>query len=351
MNVAVQAISNFHFVLGQVYCSLSRSSAEPCPEGHCSTSFVPLSMHRCKNWAVTAKGSNRFVWNFETSEKENVYGMFAAHGTLPVAKSETSLEVHDVRNGWDWAKVPGARTIAIRTPNIDDLIIGKGRFINPRKLARGLTFKGTMGLENGLFGTDFHQPNYRLKSWRSRIQLDCKRSVFFFENLLVCLGSVIVAQQTKRKLVQTTFFQDRFRRSSSHRVAETSSTPLPVTTPSSSGKNYTTLTDTKGNFYYIPNPSKLILKVHVKNQNSKKDDRSTTTSGHYGKAWFDHERTPVLNTKDSHYEYTILKPTNTYHQPLRNLATVQETPGDKIYEVLKKDDTAHIVRFLKSPKS
>lgn len=142
-----------------------------------------------------------------------------------------------------------------------------------------------MGLENDLFGMNFHQPNYRMKSWRSRIQLDYKKSILFFKNLPVYLGSVIVAKRTKRKLVQTTLFQDRPRRSSSHikvnGIAQTYSNPLPATIPSSAGKNYTTLTDTKGNFYHIPNPSKLILKVRVKNQNSKKDDGSTTTFGHY----------------------------------------------------------------------
>ena len=195
--------------------------------------------------------------------------MFASHGALLVANNETSLEVHDAENGWDWAKIPGATTIAIGTPNIDELILRKGRFYNPSHLAGGLTFKGTMGLENGLFGMDFHQPSYtsNASDWRSRIQLDFKKSVFFFENLLVCLGSDIVAQQTNRKLVQTTLFQDKLGSSTSYikvnGVEKNSSTPFSAMTPSSAGKNYTTLTDTKGNFYYIPNPSKLLLQVHV----------------------------------------------------------------------------------------
>lgn len=55
--------------------------------------FVPLSVYRRKNWAVTAKEFNRFLRDFETSKKENVCGMFASHGALLVAKRETSLEV------------------------------------------------------------------------------------------------------------------------------------------------------------------------------------------------------------------------------------------------------------------
>ena len=58
-----------------------------------------------------------------------------------------------------------------------------------------------------------------------------------------------------------------------------------------------------------------------------------------------------MNTNVSQYEYAVLIPTDTYHQPLTNLTTAQETSGDKVYEVLKTDSTAHVVRFLKSPKS
>ena len=77
----------------------------------------------------------RFLWDFESSKDENVFGMFSSHGALLVANSEKSLEVHDVENGWDWAKVPGATTIAIGTPDVDELKLKKARFYNPRPLA------------------------------------------------------------------------------------------------------------------------------------------------------------------------------------------------------------------------
>jgi len=77
--------------------------------------------------------------------------MFASHGALLIGNSEKALEVHDVENGWDWAKVPGATTIAIGTPTVDDLNIEKARFYNPRQLAGGVTFKGTSTLKNGIF--------------------------------------------------------------------------------------------------------------------------------------------------------------------------------------------------------
>ena len=276
--------------------------------------------------------------------------MFASHGALQIANSESSLGVHDVENGWDWAKVPGTTTIAMGDSNLNDLNIKKARFYNRKGLAGGLTFKGTQSLENGIFGMNFAQPVYKLTGWRNNIKFEFKKSVFFFENLLVCLGSNIKAENTSAKVVQTTLFQDKLT-SSSHikvnGVQKSHSATFTAYTPSSPGISYTTLTDAKANFYYIPSPSKSILKVHAEDQTSKTDDGKRRTSGRYGAAWFDHGTSPT----NGQYEYAVLVPTDTYHTNLTYLATAQGTTGSEVYKVLQKNSIAHVVRFLKTPKS
>ena len=62
-------------------------------------------------WAVTMEGFNRFLWDFEHSKNENLYGMFGSHGAMLVTNIESVLEAHDVERGWDWSKVPGATII------------------------------------------------------------------------------------------------------------------------------------------------------------------------------------------------------------------------------------------------
>ena len=323
------------------------TSQEQSPEGHWSKNFAALSIHRRKDWAVTVKGFNRFVWDYETSADENVYGLFASHGALLIANSEADLQLHDVKNGWDWSKVPGTTTIALGNPDIDDLDIGTtGRFYNKRKLAGGLTFKGTMSLKNGLFGMNFKQPEYDVTGWRNNIKFLFKKSIFFFENLLVCLGSDIEVARSNGKVGQTTLFQDKLASTSSFIKVDGTQKDASsnyVHTPSSSSS--TTLTDAKGNFYYIPSISSPILKVTVKNQDSKADDGASPTSGTYGTAWFEH------NAANPSYEYAVLIPTASYHTPLTDLKTAQETANSEVYKVLNEDDRAHVVQFLKSPKS
>ncbi|XP_078360186.1 chondroitin sulfate ABC exolyase-like [Oculina patagonica] len=330
-------------------------SPEPSPEGHWSKNFAVLSVHRREDWAVTVKGFNRFLWDYESSNRENLYGLFASHGALLVANSEAALQVHDVEHGWDWTKVPGATTIAMADKSYDELDMnGKGRFYNQRALAGGLTFKGSRDLENGLFGMDFEQPEYGLKDWRKDIKFEFKKSVFFFENLLVCLGSNIVADHTNGKVVQTTLFQDKLVDGDNSSLIKIDgaeknySSTFSAITPPSPGKKYTTLTDTKGNNYYIPDSSRSILKIKVENQISKTDDGKSDTSGHYGTAWFQHDTFP------STYEYAVLIPTTSHDTQLADdTPTTNETAGSEVYKVLQKDATAHVVQFLQSmqPKS
>ncbi|XP_068708115.1 chondroitin sulfate ABC exolyase-like [Montipora foliosa] len=331
-------------------------SAEPSPEGHWSKNYAVLSIHRRKDWVATAKGFTNFLWDFENKpNSENIYGMFASHGALLIANSEAILKVHDVENGWDWAKVPGTTTIALGDSNIDDLNIREARFYNKRELAGGLTFKGTYPLENGIFGMDFDQPNYEFDStdWRGKIKFKFKKSFFFFENLIVSLGTHITATNTKNKIVQTTLFQDKlFSADSSSKIKvngvdKTYSDTLSGNSAPSSSNSYITLTDTKGNFYYIPSSSQSMLRVHVKDQNSKTDDGKSNTSGRYGTAWFDHTSSP----NNGKYEFAVLIPTSTYHATLTDLATAQNTAGNEVYEVLLNNRQGHVVKFLKSPRS
>ena len=305
------------------------------------------------------KGFNSFLWDFENSNDENVFGMFGSHGALLIANSETNLEVHDVENGWDWAKVPGATTIALETDpssgtkDFDDLKLPKGRFYNPKNLAGGLTFKGTSTLKNGVFGMDFEQPTYALEDtdWRHSLTFEFKKSVFFFENLLVCLGSDISASSTVGRIIQTTLFQDKITVGVSIKINGAEKTSAAVANPLVPGQNYTTLTDTKDNFYYIPDGSKGLLKVHAANQDSwvESGASSGSTTGIYGTAWFHHGDSPSGTT--SQYEYAVLIPTTSYDATPADLTTAQQPTGSNVYKVLQKNGVAHIVQFHMSTKS
>lgn len=180
-------------------------SAEPSPEGHWSKNFGAISIHRRKNWAVTLKGFNRFVWDFERSKNksppQNPYGIFTSYGSMLIANSEAELKAHDVSTGWDWTRIPGATTMPL---TLKETRLEERRNFSPLSSAGGVTIKGVEIHSNVVFGMDFVQPKYEFlyNLSHQNSTLYFKKSVFFYQNLLVCLGSDISLNRS-RKIPQT----------------------------------------------------------------------------------------------------------------------------------------------------
>ena len=92
---------------------------ETSPRGCFTKNYAALVIQRRENWAVSVKGFNKFVWDFEASGNQNVFGLYQSHGALLVANSEEALLTHDIDNGWDWTRHPGTTTIKM---NLEQLI-------------------------------------------------------------------------------------------------------------------------------------------------------------------------------------------------------------------------------------
>ncbi|KAK3699090.1 hypothetical protein QZH41_000615 [Actinostola sp. cb2023] len=186
---------------------------EASPTGHWSKNFAALSIHRRKDWSVAAKGFNRYTWDYESSPEENIFGVFASHGSLQISNSESSLKTYDVNEGWDWTRVPGATTIKANI--INQIVIDEARNYNPGNFAGGVSFKGSVGSEprNGAFGMWFKKPPYSMKdkvSALNTMEFEFKKSYFFYNDLIVCLGSDIKFKNAdvENYYAQTTLFQD-----------------------------------------------------------------------------------------------------------------------------------------------
>ena len=325
-------------------------TGESSPQGHWSKNFAALSIHRRQDWAVSVKGFNKFVWDFEQSGTENPNGIFASHGSMLIANNEESLKAHDVNEGWDWARIPGTTTMSLIVVR-NELRLNNQRNFSPLSSAGGVTFHGKEPFSSGVFGMDFHQPNYDFSSTshpHRNIQLFFKKSVFFYQNLLVCLGSNIGLNNGPGRNAQTTLFQDKLVRDSSTFFVEVDgnrkrhTAPFTAMTPASaSGANpYTILVDTKGNSYYIPSSTASNLKVHVQDQASQ-DQSGKPSSGEYATAWLEH------SSASKRYEYAVYVKTPSYPTTANTVWKFQKStrPDRKLYEVLQQDDVAHVVKF------
>ena len=267
-----------------------------------------------------------------------------------IANSEDVLKAHDIKNGWDWTKIPGATTMSL---TLEQTRLNKARNFSPLSYAGGVTYQGPEPLSSGVFGMDFHQPDYSFFQSghpHPRIKLHFKKSVFFYQNVLVCLGSNIRIDNGGLTKARTTLFQDKLASCTSSievdGVRKDILTPFGAMKPfSPSGtKGYTTLLDTKGNSYYIPGSSAPNLKVHVQTQNSRTSSNDPS-SGNYATAWIEH------SSSTGDYEYAININTPSYRRAADYYWNIQHSMASaKLYWVLQKDDKAHVVKFGITPE-
>lgn len=95
--------------------------------------------------------------------------------------------------------------------------------------------------------------------------------------------------------------------------------------------------------FYVQVPS-LSLKVDIKNQTSQTPS-AKPSKGCYGTAWLEH------SSSIQSYEYAVYINTPSYPRTADEAWSYQESePASKLYEVLKQDDEAHVVKFGKSPE-
>ena len=124
-------------IMEEICAKATANAIEPesSPNGFWSKNYAALVIQRREDWAVTVKGFNKFVWDFEASEGQNVFGLYQSHGALLIANSEAALLTHDVDNGWDWTRHPGTTTIRM---NIAQLISENRRFENESSYKEGI---------------------------------------------------------------------------------------------------------------------------------------------------------------------------------------------------------------------
>ena len=314
--------------------------AEVTPQGNWAKNFAALSIHRREAWVITVKGFNNFVWGSESAVDQNKYGRYQSYGQLLIVNTDQGLKAHDIERGWDWNRLPG--TTSLRMP-ARQLKTKKSRYYNPKSLCGGINFQGTSRYRNGAFTMDFERPTYEDEVARFWF----KKSVFFYENLVVCLGSDIRSKSLGLKLydVETTLFQNTPGDKMMFIKANGYNIPLGLNQPSrwlTWGKNSPgMLMDINQNGYYIPNAGKQNLNVWLLNQTSP----DTKAKAYYATAVIRHGTNP----KGVNYEYAILVNCS-YRNVLRMAQKQRRTGRQPRYRILNQDYRAHVVELLNSPR-
>ena len=291
--------------------------AEKDPQGHQTFNMGAFTVHRRGNWLATAKGYSKYVWHGETYAKNNRYGRYLSNGSLNLIFGDGLKSSGMVQEGFDWNRIDGA-TIIYLPLNKLKAKGGTEMLRNEQRFVGGLSHFG----ENGLFVTQLQNEKYSPA-------FKAKKTFFFVDDMIVCMGSGIVNSGINSP-VQTNLFQRYLSSKNTPIIVDGKKiTAFPVTKKLAAGKSHW-LIDTNNTGYYISKDSK--VEYSRKHQKSRDEHDKKATQGDFVTAWIDHGNNPG----NASYLYYVF-PTSSKTE------MVKFDKNPKPVKVLKKDANAHAI--------
>ncbi len=275
------------------------------PQGFFVFNYGSAGVFRRADWMVTLKGYNTDVWGAEIYAKDNRYGRYQSYGSVQIMGKGTPvsrLGSGFSQEGWDWNRLPGTTTIHLPFELLDSPLKGT----TMARSTENFSGSSSLGGRNGMFAMKLKERELR----NFTPSFVARKSVFCFDNRLVCLGTDI-SNSNAEYPTETTLFQ----------VQDTGK-PL----YSSADKHW--LHDGYSNYYHVTTGN---VRTQVGQQESMHEKRRVPTNGQFATAWIEHGKAP----EGESYEYLVLiQPTESELQHAQKISP---------YEVLQRDRTAHVV--------
>ena len=288
------------------------------PSGHWTLPYGALSIHRREDWMVSMKGWSKYVWDYESSNSgENQLGRYLSYGSMliyangdPVTREASGI----VRDGWDWSMWPGTTVIRLSHSELNQK--GRDRNFSDETFVGGVNIEG----QDGVFALKLHDTEHNT-SFRA------VKTVFCFDDLLVCLGSGIENNDGGHATV-TPLFQASISEDHPTWVNGTGALAIPYTFVGTTGQT-AWLMDSLSNGYVIPDGGDLRVQRQV--QVSEDFGRDSGGTGTFELAYLDHGPMP----QGESYHYAVLLQ--------RSPGKVRAFAQAPEYDVWQQDSEAHIV--------
>lgn len=305
-------------------------TAEAAPEGNYTYNYGALGIHRRDSWMVSVKGYNKHIWGSEIYTKDNRYGRYQSYGTVQVIGSGNKVNATEsgfVQNGWDWNRYPGATSIHLPLDLLESPLSGTLM----EKSNEGFTGASNLNGENGIFGMKLREKN------RTNFTADhqANKSVFCFDNRIICLGSDI-SNSNSQYNTETTLFQVNLNNQSDAIYVDSNNAIInfPLNQNLNSDKSHW-LVDPVGNAYWIKAGTD--INITRSTQDSRHNKTRANTQGDFATAWINHGASP----SNSSYEYVLLP--NSSVQAVQEFSNKMSDKETVVYKVLQQDKNAHIV--------
>lgn len=309
-------------------------SAEKSPSGNRTFNYSGLNVHRRADWMVSAMGHSRYLWSTEAYRGENLYGRYLNHGSLQILATGDPISNQGSgfrQEGWDWNHFPGTTATVLpmeqlraEVKNVDNMSGFEEMLLSDESFSGGISIRG----KNGAFGMKLHEHDKYNGSLRAR------KSVFFFDNRIVALGSNIASalpEETHTTLFQV-FLEDK-RMPFFENGHNNGSFPYKTILRDD---KINVLSDGLNNYFFIRKGAVLFSK---ENQKSLHQETGLPTRNNFALAAINQGPAPGSST----YEYMVLvQPEQGEKETMWNESRAGRLP----YRVLQHDSLAHIVRDM-----
>ena len=300
----------------------------PIASGNWAMNFASLSIQRRADWVAAVRGFSRYLVGNESYANANRYGRYINYGQLEIMSGDAENRAFS-HDGWDWNRWPGITSVQLPFEALNAQLRNVDRFsgleemlLTEQTYVGGLSHNG-----NGLYALKLQgHPKYDASFYANK-------SVFFFDDRIVALGTDI-ASKDARYPTQTTLFQHAIRHEGEAAIVNGTSFPADGRRVSTTEESPTVLMDPANNAYVVPNGQ--FVQVNQGEQASVHQKTSKPTTGKFATAVIDHGNAP----ESASYQYIVLVDTE---QKVAEQFAEQMMLEDSPMDVLQQDSTAHIV--------
>lgn len=261
---------------------------ESAPEGSLFMPYSGLLVVKNKDYHINVKGFSKYIWDYESSVSENLYGRYLSYGQIEYFHfGKNTRSFYPANSGFDWNYLSGTTSIVLPVTELGAKK-NKHRNFSDETFLCGVSTTG----QRSMFSMRLHDLKYD-DSFRAN------KSVFVIDDIILCLGSDIRNSDKQHKTV-TTLFQ----------------APVKQKVKMEKRKTGVLLNDYSGMLYAMKDCDPVV----------QKNDSFTI-------AYIDHDAAPDR----AGYQYYVV--TNGDKQLAAHLLS-ENTP----IQILRQDDKAHIVR-------
>jgi len=311
------------------YLELQGINATASPTGNWAMNFANLGIQRRDDWVAAARGFSRYLVSHESYANANRYGRYINYGQLEIMDSDGKSRSFS-HDGWNWNRWPGTTAVQLPLADLEAKLLNVDKFSGLEEMLMSeQTYSGALSDgDNGLFAMKLQgHPKYDAS-------FAANKSVFFFDNRIVALGSGIKTEDTVHQ-VDTTLFQHALRQETDQMTANGQVVEAGSYISKTTANGMNVLFDPDNNAYFVSGDSTVTLSVLE--QASFHQKNSKPSKGKFATAVINHGVKPV----DGRYAYSVLidaKPEQA-QQFAEQLQSITAAP----FVLEQQDDNAHIV--------